>query len=46
MADKLTQRKRLFGRRREDLIVAKEQGMGSAMLDRLTLDSKTLAVHG
>ena len=43
MADKLTQREKAIRQENEkDLIVAKEQGMGSAMLDRLTLDSKTL----
>ena len=43
MADKLTQREKDIRQENEkDLVVAKEQGMGSAMLDRLTLDSKTL----
>jgi len=43
MADKLTQREKAIRQENEkDLVVAKEQGMGSAMLDRLTLDSKTL----
>jgi len=43
MADKLTQREKAIRQENEkDLFVAKEQGMGSAMLDRLTLDSKTL----
>ena len=43
MAYKLTQREKDIRQENEkDLVVAKEQGMGSAMLDRLTLDSKTL----
>jgi glutamate-5-semialdehyde dehydrogenase len=43
MADKLTQREKAIRQENEkDLVVAKEQGMGSAMLDRLALDSKTL----
>ena len=43
MADKLTQREKAIRQENEkDLVVAKEQGMGSAMMDRLTLDSKTL----
>ena len=43
MADKLTQREKDIRQENEkDLVVAKEQGMGSAMMDRLTLDSKTL----
>jgi glutamate-5-semialdehyde dehydrogenase len=43
MADKLTQREKAIRQENErDLVLAKEQGMGSAMLDRLALDSKTL----
>ena len=43
MADKLTQREKAIRQENEkDLVAAKEQGMGSAMLDRLALDSKRL----
>jgi glutamate-5-semialdehyde dehydrogenase len=43
MAEKLMQREKAVRQENEkDLALAKEQGMGSAMLDRLTLDAKTL----
>jgi glutamate-5-semialdehyde dehydrogenase len=43
MAVKLTEREKAICQENEkDLRLAKEQGMTSAMLDRLTLDSKTL----
>ncbi|MGE5841849.1 MAG: gamma-glutamyl-phosphate reductase, partial [Deltaproteobacteria bacterium] len=43
MADKLMQREKAIREENEkDLALAMEQGMSSAMLDRLTLDSKTL----
>jgi glutamate-5-semialdehyde dehydrogenase len=43
MAEKLLQREKAIRRENEkDLALAKEQGMSSAMLDRLTLDAKTL----
>ena len=43
MAGKLTQREKAIRQENErDLVLAKEQGMGPAMLDRLALDSKTL----
>src|SRR5512139_3721060 len=43
MADKLIQRERSVRQENEkDLVLAKEQDMSSAMLDRLTLDAKTL----
>ncbi len=43
MADKLLQRQTAILQENErDLALAKEQGMSSAMLDRLTLDPKTL----
>ena len=43
MADKLMQREKEIRQENEkDLALAKEKGMSSAMLDRLTLDAKTL----
>jgi len=43
MADKLIQREKTIRQENEkDLALAKEQGMSSAMLDRLALDAKTL----
>jgi glutamate-5-semialdehyde dehydrogenase len=43
MAEKLMQREKAIGEENEkDLALAKEQGMSPAMLDRLTLDAKTL----
>jgi glutamate-5-semialdehyde dehydrogenase len=43
MADKLIQREKAVRQENEkDLVLAKEQDMSSAMLDRLTLDAKTL----
>jgi len=43
MADKLVQREKTIRQENEkDLALAKEQGMNSAMLDRLALDAKTL----
>jgi glutamate-5-semialdehyde dehydrogenase len=43
MADKLVQREKAIRQENEkDLALAREQGMSSAMLDRLTLDAKTL----
>ena len=43
MADKLVQREKTIRQENEkDLALAKEQGMSSAMLDRMALDAKTL----
>jgi glutamate-5-semialdehyde dehydrogenase len=43
MAGKLMEREKAIRQENEkDLILAKEQGLSSAMLDRLTLDAKTL----
>jgi len=43
MADKLIQREKAIRQENErDVALAKEQGMSSAMVDRLTLDGKTL----
>jgi glutamate-5-semialdehyde dehydrogenase len=43
MADKLVQREKAIRQENEkDVALAKEQGMSSAMVDRLTLDVKTL----
>jgi glutamate-5-semialdehyde dehydrogenase len=42
-AEKLMQREKAIRQENEkDLVLAKEQGLSSAMLDRLTLDAKTL----